>query len=94
MKEIDETSKKIMLEVDNDFSNKLSADWDGIKKSLELLKNFDTTGVEPMVYISEATKIELREDVIGEVMDSKDILSNSSSTSGEYISLMKVVKND
>lgn len=94
MKEIDATSRKIMLEVDNDFSNKLATDWDNIQKSLQLLKGFDTEGIEPMVYISEEVKTELREDVEGDVMDSKDVISNSSSTDGEYISLMKVVNND
>lgn len=94
MKEIDAVSKKIMLDVDNDFSNKLSSDWKVIKQSLESLKKFDTTGIEPMIYISEAPKTELRDDVVGEVMDHNDVISNSSSTAGEYISLMKVVKND
>ena len=94
MKEIDAISRKIMLEVDKDFSNNLAADWDGIKKSLQLLKDFDTTNIEPMIHISESIKTELREDVAGDVMDSKDVISNSSSTDGEYISLMKVVKND
>ena len=94
MKEIDITSKKIMLEVDKDFSNRLAADWDEIKQSLKALKEFDTKGVQSMIYISEATKIELREDIEGEVMNSNDVIGNSSSTDGEYISLMKVVKND
>lgn len=93
MKEIDSVSRKIMLEVDKDFSNRLSADWESIKAGLKLLEDYDTKDLKPLIRVYEGETFELRDDVIGEVMSQETILENAPSKDGQYVSITKVVNH-
>jgi aspartyl-tRNA(Asn)/glutamyl-tRNA(Gln) amidotransferase subunit C len=75
------------------------AEKEGIKKDLqrmitfvEKLNELDTTGVEPLLHMSDEVNV-LREDVLNGSVSREEALKNAPSTDGIYFKVPKVITN-
>ncbi|MBS1918523.1 MAG: Asp-tRNA(Asn)/Glu-tRNA(Gln) amidotransferase subunit GatC [Bacteroidetes bacterium] len=75
------------------------AEKEGIKKDLqrmitfvEKLNELDTTGVEPLLHMSDEVNV-LREDVPNGSVSREEALKNAPSTDGVYFKVPKVISN-
>lgn len=58
---------------------------------IDKLQELDTTGVEPLMHMSDAVNV-LREDVPGAMLSTEQALQNASQHDGHYFQVPKVIK--
>lgn len=68
----------------------IRADLEKILGFMEKLNELDTTGVEPLVYISDAVNV-LREDDIIQTTSRQEALLNAPAQDGTYFKVPKVI---
>ena len=79
------------LELSEKERTKLTSDLNNILSMVEKLKEVDTTGVEPLVYINEEVN-RLRKDEIDNQVSQEEALSNAPSKDGTYFKVPNVMK--
>ena len=79
------------LELSDQERESLTADLNNILSMVEKLKEVDTTGVEPLVYINEETN-KLRDDKVNNQVSQSQALKNSPDHDGTYFKVPKVLK--
>ena len=78
------------LELSEAERSALMLDLNKILAMVEKLHGLDTTGVEPLVYISGETN-QLREDALKDQLEQAQALQNAPQTDGQYFKVPKVL---
>ena len=85
----------LMFDLTDEELDKLLVEFDIISKQMELISEIDgVDDAEPMTFPFECTNECLREDVIGQPIDKKELLKNASEVENGQIKLPKVVKDE
>ena len=71
----------------------LRTDLERMIEFVEKLKEVDTTGVEPLLHITDAVNV-LREDEVKQTISKKEALLNAPVTDGNFFKVPKVIKKD
>ncbi len=79
------------LELDPNSTNKMKHDFNKMLDFVVKLDQIDTTGVEPLLYLSEETNV-LREDIVESEFTQKKALKNAPVKDTDYIRIPKVIK--
>lgn len=91
-KELKNLASKLLFDMKDNEYEILSKEFDVILKQMELINNIpDITKVEPMFY-PFPIKCSLREDIVCDKLDNKDILVNAPSYEYDMIKVPKVVE--
>tara|TARA_B100000780_G_C20840057_1_gene333831 strand:+ start:186 stop:476 length:291 start_codon:yes stop_codon:yes gene_type:complete len=80
------------LELSKEDQIQMKSDFEKILGFVARLDKIDTSGVEPLVYMSEERNI-LREDHVGNQVSQKAALKNAPAKDSDYIRVPKVIKN-
>jgi aspartyl-tRNA(Asn)/glutamyl-tRNA(Gln) amidotransferase subunit C len=80
------------LELSDRERHALQGSLNAILKMVEQLNTLDTTGVEPLIYVSE-TENHWREDVVRYQVAKKAALSNAPNANEDYFKVPKVIGN-
>ena len=88
---IDKLSRLAMLQFSDEERNEIRSDLEKMIGFVDKLKELDTTGVEPLLHMSNNTDI-LREDVPGNMISREEALQNAPLHDDEYFKVPKVVK--
>ena len=81
-----EFSEKEKLEMVEDFKKMVGF--------VDTLKEVDTEGVKPLIYVNEEATNILRDDKVGSMLSSQDALKNAPEKDSSYIKVPKVVKKN
>ncbi|MCP3931416.1 MAG: Asp-tRNA(Asn)/Glu-tRNA(Gln) amidotransferase subunit GatC [Bacteroidetes bacterium] len=79
------------LELSLEERERLQKDLNNILKMVEKLEDLDTTGVEPLVYVSEEQNV-LREDVVKNQVEKRKALMNAPDKNENFFKVPKVIK--
>ena len=88
---IDKLSRLAMLQFNDEERQEIKSDLEKMIGFVDKLKELDTTGVEPLLHMSNNTDI-LREDVPGNMIERQDALRNAPLHDEEYFKVPKVIK--
>ncbi len=81
------------LEFSDEEKTELKQDLEKMIGFVEKLKEVDTTGVEPLMHITDAVNV-LREDVAEKTITKKEALLNAPQTDGNFFIVPKVIKKN
>ena len=79
------------LEFSEDEKEAFVQDFQKIVSFVEKLNELDTQGVEPLVYISEATNV-LRTDQVRQTISHEDAMSNAPEADSDYFRVPKFIR--
>jgi aspartyl-tRNA(Asn)/glutamyl-tRNA(Gln) amidotransferase subunit C len=88
---IDKLSKLSMLRFNDAEREEIKSDLEKMIGFVDKLKELDTTGVEPLLHMSEHINV-LREDIPGNMLSREEALKNAPHTDGIYFKVPKVIK--
>jgi aspartyl-tRNA(Asn)/glutamyl-tRNA(Gln) amidotransferase subunit C len=88
---IDKLSRLSMLRFDEKGRADIKKDLEKMIGFIDQLQSIDTTGVAPLLHMSEAADV-LRPDVPGNMISRQDALLNAPQTDGSYFQVPKVIK--
>jgi aspartyl-tRNA(Asn)/glutamyl-tRNA(Gln) amidotransferase subunit C len=88
---IDKLSKLAMLQFNDEEREEIKADLQKMIGFVDKLRELDTTGVAPLLHMSNNTDI-LREDVPGNMVNREDALQNAPLHDDNYFKVPKVIK--
>ena len=83
--------KLARLQLDEGEREKLTADLQGILDLVDKLRELDTTGVEPLVYLNEETDA-LRADEVADQLNRDEALKNAPRHDGQFFRVPKVIE--
>ena len=90
-KKIDDLAQLARLEFNAEEKERIKSDLGNILNFCEQLNGLDTTGVEPLVYISDAENV-LRSDEVEHPISRDEALQNAPSKDSDYFKVPKVIK--
>jgi aspartyl-tRNA(Asn)/glutamyl-tRNA(Gln) amidotransferase subunit C len=79
------------LELAEDEKQAMIKDMNKILGFMDKLNEIDTTGVEPLIYMTDEVNV-MREDVIGEDITHEEALENAPKQDGEHFLVAKVIE--
>lgn len=88
---IDRLAHLARLEFSNEEKKELKTDLESMIGFVEKLKEVDTTGVEPLLHITDAVNI-LRDDEVKQTITKQQALLNAPLTDGDFFITPKVIK--
>jgi aspartyl-tRNA(Asn)/glutamyl-tRNA(Gln) amidotransferase subunit C len=88
---IDKLSKLAMLQFNDEEREEIKSDLQKMIGFVDKLKELDTTGVEPLLHMSDNADI-LREDVPGNMVSRDEALQNAPVHDEHYFKVPKVIK--
>ena len=88
---IDKLSKLAMLQFNNEERKEIKTDLQKMIGFIDKLKELDTTGVEPLLHMSNNVDV-LRQDVPGNMISRKEALENAPKHDDLYFKVPKVIK--
>ena len=88
---IEDLSRLAKLKFDKNSSEKIKDDLSSILGFVDTLSEVDTTGVEPLIYMSEEVNT-LREDNIANEVSQKNALKNAPQKDSDYFKVPTVLK--
>ena len=88
---IENLSKLAKLKFDEDSSKKIKKELKTVIGFIDSISKVDTSGVEPLVYMSEEVNI-LRNDKITNIISQKDALKNAPLKDSDYFKVPTVLK--
>jgi len=88
---IDKLSRLAMLQFTDEERQEIKSDLEKMIGFVDKLKELDTTGVEPLLHMSDNTDI-LRDDIPGKMVSRNEALQNSPLHDDEYFKVPKVIK--
>jgi aspartyl-tRNA(Asn)/glutamyl-tRNA(Gln) amidotransferase subunit C len=88
---VDKIANLARLELAEDEKEGLIEDMNKILGFMAKLNEIDTTGVEPLVYMTNETNV-LREDVVKQDITTKEALLNAPKHTDEYFLVAKVIE--
>lgn len=80
------------LELSEADQIQMKSDFEKILGFVARLDKIDTSGVDPLVYMSKERNV-LREDKVGNQVSQKAALKNAPAKDSDYIRVPKVIKN-
>ena len=89
-KTVDEVAHLARLEFDAAAKEAMVKDMNNMLAFVEKLNELDTTGVEPLIYMTDESNI-LREDVVKETITQKEALLNAPKKDSDYFKAPKVI---
>lgn len=87
---VDKLATLAKLQFESEEKEALRADLEKILGFMEKLNELDTTGVEPLVYISDAVNV-LRPDTVIQTTTRTEALQNAPQHTPEYFQVPKVI---
>jgi aspartyl-tRNA(Asn)/glutamyl-tRNA(Gln) amidotransferase subunit C len=91
LKMVDQLAHLARLQFNEQEKEAIRADMEKMVAFVEKLKEVDTTGVEPLLHISDAANV-LREDRIQGAVSRKEALRNSLVADDTFFKVPKVIK--
>ena len=88
---IDKLSKLAMLQFNDEERTEIKSDLEKMIGFVDKLKELDTTGVEPLLHMSNNTDI-LRQDIPGNMINREEALQNAPLHNEQYFKVPKVIK--
>jgi len=88
---IDKLSKLAMLQFNDEERAEIKSDLEKMIGFVDKLKELDTTGVEPLLHMSNNTDI-LRQDIPGNMINREEALQNAPVHNEQYFKVPKVIK--
>lgn len=88
---VDKLSNLAQLQFSETEKEEIKTDLNKMIGFIEQLEKIDTTGVEPLLHISDAVNV-LREDNIAGSISREDALLNAPSSDGQFFTVPKVIK--
>ena len=88
---VDKLSNLAQLQFSETEKEEIKSDLNKMIGFIEQLEKIDTTGVEPLLHISDAVNV-LREDRIAGSISREDALLNAPSSDGQFFTVPKVIK--
>ena len=88
---VEELAHLARLNFDDEAKSKIKTELEQILGFCEKLHELDTTGVEPLVYMSDRVN-HLREDVVLPSLDKSKALKNAPSADSDFFRVPKVIK--
>ena len=90
---IDRIAHLARLKFSDEEKTALRTDLERMIEFVEKLKEVNTTGVEPLLHITDAVNV-LREDEVRQTISKEDALLNAPVTDGNFFKVPKVIKKD
>jgi len=90
-KMVDNLAHLARLRFDDSEKESIRADLEKMVAFVEKLQSIDTTGVEPLLHISDAANV-LREDIVQGSITREEALLNSPVKDAEFFKVPKVIK--
>ncbi|MGN6353534.1 MAG: Asp-tRNA(Asn)/Glu-tRNA(Gln) amidotransferase subunit GatC [Parafilimonas sp.] len=90
---IDRLAVLAKLKFSEEEKKELNADLERMIEFVEKLKEVDTTGIEPLLHITDAVNV-LREDEVKQTITRQEALLNAPLTDGNFIKVPKVIKKE
>jgi len=87
---LDKIAHLARLEVTDKEREPLKDDMNAILEWVDKLKEIDTEGVEPLVYMSEEIN-NVREDIVKNQLSKEEALKNAPDTDGSFFRVPKVI---
>jgi aspartyl-tRNA(Asn)/glutamyl-tRNA(Gln) amidotransferase subunit C len=81
------------LSFSDEEKENLKQDLEKMTGFVEKLKEINTTGVEPLLHITDAESV-LREDEVNQTITKEEALLNAPHTNGNFFIVPKVIKKD
>src|ERR1700739_1218292 len=91
-KTVDEVAHLARLEFNTAAKDEMVKDMNNMLSFVEKLNELDTTGVEPLIYMTDESNV-LREDVVKETITQKEALLNAPKKDSDYFKVAKVIDN-
>lgn len=88
---IEKLAELSMLRFNEAEKTEIKADLQKMIGFIDKLKELDTTGVEPLMHMSEEVNV-LREDETGPMLPQKEALKNAGRHDDQYFKVPKVIK--
>jgi aspartyl-tRNA(Asn)/glutamyl-tRNA(Gln) amidotransferase subunit C len=89
-KTVDEVAHLARLEFDAASKDAMVKDMNNMLAFIEKLNELDTTGVEPLIYMTDEANV-LREDVVKKTITQKEALLNAPKKDSDYFKAPKVI---
>ena len=90
---IDRLSQLARLQFSEEEKTALKTDLERMIEFVEKLKEVDTTGVEPLLHITDAENV-LRDDEIKQTITKEEALLYATLTDGNFFKVPKVIKKE
>lgn len=90
---VEQLAKLARLQFDGEEKIKIREDLDKILDMCESLKQVDTEGIEPLIYMTE-TQTELREDQVIQEITKEEALKNAPKSDSDFFRVPKVIDNN
>ena len=90
---VEQLAKLARLQFEGEEKIKIREDLDKILDMCESLKQVDTEGVEPLIYMTE-TQTELREDKVLQAITKEEALKNAPKSDSDFFRVPKVIENN
>ena len=88
---IQDIAKLSKLKFDDSAEEKMKVDLEKMLDFVDKLREIDTEGVDPLIYMSEEVNV-LREDKVTEETSQKDALKNAPEKDSDYFKVPTVLK--
>lgn len=88
---ISRLEKLARLQLSDPERDKLTSDLQSILDMVDKLRELDTTGVEPLVYLNDQGNV-WREDEVGRQLSPEQALQNAPKQDGQYFRVPKVIE--
>ena len=88
---IDKLARLSMLQFNEAEREEIKADLQKIIGFVDKLKELDTSGVEPLMHMSDNIDV-LREDIPGNMLTREEALKNAPNHDDQYFKVPKVIK--
>ena len=90
---IDRLAQLAKLKFSEEEKKELKTDLERMIEFVEKLKEVDTTGVEPLLHITNATNV-LRDDKVKQTITKQEALLNAPLTDSNFFKVPKVIKKE
>ena len=88
---IEKLAELSMLKFTEAEKEEIRGDLEKMIGFIDKLQELDTTGVEPLMHMSEEVNV-LRDDVPGPMLSQEEALKNATHHDGQYFKVPKVIK--
>jgi len=88
---IEKLAELSMLQFTEAEKEEIKADLQKMIGFIDKLQELDTTGVEPLMHMSDEVNV-LREDVVGPMLTEEEALKNATHHDAHYFKVPKVIK--
>jgi len=88
---IEKLANLSMLNFDEAEREEIKADLQKMIGFIDKLKELDTTGIEPLMHMSDEVNV-LREDVVGNMLTREEAFTNAPHHDNNYFKVPKVIK--